>query len=114
VSRGEANISKHIPHAVIKSLDIDSNNEEIDTYVRQYIKKYNTIQMHFDIEKKDPIEFFHKHANGIFLWVTIVLYQLRQTKQNKMFKKYLNGFTDTSGDMEKLYSSVLSRFEGSV
>jgi hypothetical protein len=55
----------------------------------------------------DPLEYFHRKANGIFLWVVVVL----QIKGGSEFRKYLHGFSDASGDMEKLYSSVLMNIQ---
>jgi hypothetical protein len=58
------------------------------------------------------LKYFHEKANGIFLWAVVILHQLKQTKSTSVFRKYLQGFSDSSGDMERLYSSVFSRIEG--
>jgi tetratricopeptide (TPR) repeat protein len=113
VSRKEANVSNFIPDVTVRSLDQDANKEDIDRYVREYLHKHDSLKRHFDVLAIDPIDYFHEHAKGIFLWVTIVLHQLRQTKLSNKFKNCLNDFIDASGDMDKLYSGVLSRFEGS-
>ena len=112
ISRPEADIKRLIPTCTLKPLGKDDNKDDIDTYVKQKIESSKTLQKHFDDEKLNPLEFFHKKANGIFLWVVVVLHQLSQTKTISTFKKYIKGFEEASGDMEGLYSNVLSRIVG--
>ena len=111
VSRPNADISKHIPNSVTKSLGKNDNMDDIDAYVRTTLEA-SELRSYFEKEKIDPFQYFHDKANGIFLWVVIVLHQLGQTKSSSMFKKYLAGFSDASGSMERLYAKVLSSFEG--
>jgi tetratricopeptide (TPR) repeat protein len=109
ISRPEADIKRLIPTCILKPLGKDDNKDDIDTYVKEKIDCSKALQKHFDDEKLDPLEFFHQKANGIFL---VVLHQLSQTKTRSTFKKYIKGFEEASGDMEGLYSSVLSRIVG--
>ena len=111
ISRGEADVSRIIPNSITKSLGKDDNMKDIDTYVQQTIEGSERLKVHFQNEKIDPFKYFHDKANGIFLWVVVVLHQLSQTKSSSTFRKFLNGFSDASGNMERLYSSVLSRIE---
>lgn len=111
VSRGEANISRTIPALITKSLGKGDNSNDIDAYIRQAIDASERLKTHFQNEKLDAFKYFHDKANGIFLWVIIVLHQLAQAKSTSMFRKFLDGFSEAS-DMEQLYSSVLSRIEG--
>lgn len=111
VSRGEANISRTIPALITKSLGKGDNSNDIDAYIRQAIDTSERLKTHFQNEKLDAFKYFHEKANGIFLWVVIVLHQLAQAKSTSMFRKFLDGFSEAS-DMEQLYSSVLSRIEG--
>ena len=112
ISRGEADVSRIIPNSITKSLSKNDNIEDIDTYVQQTINGSEMLKMHFQNQQIDPVEYFHRNANGIFLWVMVVLHQLAQTKSTSQFRKFLNGFSDATGNMERLYSSVLSRIEG--
>ena len=59
----------------------------------------------------DAFRYFHEKANGIFLWVVVVLHQLSRVKSSPVFRKYVAGFSDASGDMERLYSKVLLSVE---
>ena len=111
VSRGEANISRTIPALITKSLGKGDNSNDIDSYIRQTIDTSERLKTHFQNEKLDAFKYFHEKANGIFLWVVIVLHQLAQAKSTSMFRKFLDGFSEAS-DMEQLYSSVLSRIVG--
>jgi tetratricopeptide (TPR) repeat protein len=111
VSRGEADISRVIPNLITKSLGKGDNSTDIDAYIRQAIDASERLKTHFQNEKIDAFQYFHDKANGIFLWVVIVLHQLAQAKSTSMFRKFLNGFSEAS-DMKQLYSSVLSRIEG--
>jgi hypothetical protein len=84
---------------------------DIDAYVKRTVEGSGRLKEHFLNEAVDPLEYFHRKANGIFLWVVVVLHQLLQIKGGSEFRKYLHGFSDASGDMEKLYSSVLMNIQ---
>lgn len=109
ISRPHVDITRVIPCSTTKSLGKDDNMDDIDRYVQNTLDSSDRLRIHFDNESIDAKKYFHEKTNGIFLWVVIVLHQLAQTKSSSMFRKYLNGFSDASGDMERLYSSVLSR-----
>lgn len=112
ISRSTSDIASFISNSVTKPLRQTDNMDDIDKYVKQTIDASERLKTHFANEKIDPYYYFHSKANGIFLWVVVVLHQLGHTKSRSMFCKYLNGFSDASGDMERLYTSVLSRVEG--
>jgi len=112
ISRPEANISRIIPHCITKQLGRDDNENDIDRYVRQKIEGSQRLRLHFANESIDPIQYFRDKANGIFLWVEIAIHQLSQAKSSSSFRKNLQGFSDASGSMERLYSSFLNRIEG--
>ena len=112
VSRAEANVARTIPTLITKTLGKNDNTKDIDTYVRQTIQASSSLKTQFEKEKVNPSKYFHDNANGIFLWVVIVLHQLAQAKSRSKFQKYLTGFSDASGSLEQLYSSVLQRIEG--
>jgi tetratricopeptide (TPR) repeat protein len=111
ISRPNANVSRVLPASITKSIGKKDNFDDIDAYVKQTIASSKTLQRHFRKEGVDPTKFFHEKANSIFLWVVLVLQQLAKAKSTSVFKKYLSGFSDASGDMERLYSALLSRFE---
>jgi len=112
ISRAEANVARTIPTLITKTLSKNDNTKDIDTYVRQTIQASSSLKTQFEKENVDPSKYFHDNANGIFLWVVIVLHQLAQAKSRSKFQKYLTGFSDASGSLEQLYSSVLHRIEG--
>ena len=112
ISRPEADISRIIPHCIIKQLGRDDNKNDIDRYVRQKIEGSQRLRLHFANESIDPIQYFRNKANGIFLWVEIAIHQLSQAKSSSSFRKDLQEFSAASGSMERLYSSFLNRIEG--
>src|SRR5277367_5173952 len=112
VSRPDADIKRIIPASTLKPLGKDDNKEDIASYIRQAINDSERLRKHFENEKIDPFEYFNKKANGIFLWVVVVLHQLAQIKHRKIFRKYLDGFSNAPGDMERLYCNIFLRFEG--
>jgi len=112
ISRPEADVSRIIPHCITKQLGRDDNKNDIDRYVRQKIEGSQRLTLHFVNESIDPIQYFRDKANGIFLWVEIAIHQLSQAKSSSSFRKNLQGFSDASGSMERLYSSFLNRIEG--
>ena len=83
---------------------------DINSYIQQKLGESQRLQKHFEREGIEPLYYFQEHARGTFLWVVIVIQQLEKVKSASIFKKYINGFADASGDMELLYSRVLMRF----
>ena len=63
------------------------------------------------MRKIDPLEYFKEKANNIFLWVVLVLNDLGRAKTTSDFTRKLNGFSEASGSMEKLYEKILQRVE---
>ena len=57
------------------------------------------------------MKYFEEKGDGIFLWVELVIRQLAKAKSMSAFKKALEGFSDASGSMDKLYTGVLSRIQ---
>jgi hypothetical protein len=101
-----------IPKAVSKRLANNVNRDDIDLYVEKTIEDSEQLKANFranpDIDAK---KYFQDKANGIFLWVVIVLHQLEQIQDNATFNTYIPEFADASGDMWTLYARVLSKFE---
>ena len=111
ISRPNANVSRILPLSIIKSIGKNDNYDDIDAYVKETIRASKTLQRQFRQQGVDALQFFREKANSIFLWVVLVLQQLAKAKSTSRFKKYLRGFSDASGDMESLYTSLLSKFE---
>jgi tetratricopeptide (TPR) repeat protein len=112
VSRPNADVSRILPISTTKTISKNENFDDIDAYVKETIAASSkTLKLHFSKEGIDPIDFFHEKGNSIFLWVVLVLQQLAEAKSTSLFKKYLSGFSAASGDMEELYSSLLSKYQ---
>jgi tetratricopeptide (TPR) repeat protein len=111
VSRPIADIARIVPNSVTKSIAKQDNSEDIDEYVKQTINGSERLQTHFRSEGIDPFQYFRDKADSIFLWTVLVLQQLEKAKSTSVFRKYLKGFSNASGDMELLYSSILSKFD---
>lgn len=102
------------PKTVQKRLTQNVNTTDIETYILKTIEESEELKANFNAHPDIvPIKFLREKANGIFLWVVIVLHQLKQIQDTVTFKKYVAEFADASGSMETLYSRVLSRFESS-
>src|SRR5271170_6596047 len=101
-----------IPKSVSKRLATTLNRDDIDLYVEKTIERSEQLKANFranpDIDAK---KYFQDKANGIFLWVVIVLHQLEQIQDIATFNTYIAEFADASGDMWTLYARVLSKFE---
>src|SRR5277367_56462 len=104
-----------IPKSVSKRLTTAINREDIDLYVEKTIENSERLKANFlanpDVDAK---KYFQDKANGIFLWVVIVLHQLEQIQDVATFKTYIAEFAHASGDMWTLYARVLSKFEDNV
>ena len=111
ISRPEANIAKIIPNLITKPIGQTENQEDIDSYVNETIQLSERLQTHFRNAEIDPLEYFHSKANGIFLWVVLVLKQLEKARSTSTFQKHLRGFSEASGDMDLLYSKIMVKFD---
>ena len=101
-----------IPKSFTKRLRTDVNMKDIDMYVEKTIEDSDQLKANFKAHPDvDARKYFHDKANGIFLWVVVVLHQLKQIKDIATFKTYISEFADASGDMWTLYARVLSKFE---
>ena len=108
ISRPEANVTKIIPNSICKAIGRKENNEDIQKYVKEFIARSEKMQTHFKTEGLDPVNYFLDKANGIFLWVVLVLKNLERARSTSLFRKRLLEFSKASGDMELLYASILS------
>jgi hypothetical protein len=105
ISRPVSDISRLIPNSITKSLGKEDNMGDIDAYVRTTIQSSARLKDNFESLNINPFEYFRKNANGIFLWVVIVLHHLSQTKLRSKWKESLETFSDSDGDVLSLYST---------
>ena len=110
ISRPSAQIKAIIPNVFEKTVSKSDNVDDIDSYVLAEVGKSPTLRALF---KQDPVQYFRKHGEGVFLWVKLVLQQLAKAKTASAFQKYLDGFSaahDVITDkLENLYYTILSR-----
>lgn len=109
ISRPIADISNVLQNVTVRDIG-DENRQDIETYVRDYLDTNKSLRAQFKNVKVNPLNYFQEKANGVFLWVVLVVEQLAKTKSQSQFQKYLDGFSEASGSMEKLYSTILSKF----
>jgi tetratricopeptide (TPR) repeat protein len=100
-----------ILHLTDKKIGRAQNQNDIDSYVRERISKSSRLETQFKNANRDPISYFQDKGNGIFLWVVLVIKQLEKTKSDSAFRKCLQGFSEATGSMEKLYGSILSKID---
>ena len=108
-SRPPSDVVRMIPVAITRSITIYDNSHDIRTYVEQVINKSDKLQRHFQKASLNPVEYFLPRAQGIFLWVDLVLQELSKANSKSVFKQYLENFSQMAGNMSQLYTSVLCR-----
>ena len=111
ISRPSANISNIIPNMITRPIVQEENAKDIDTFVAKRLTELPKLSQLFKDANVEPAQYFQAKANGIFLWVDLVIQQLAKAKSQSVFRKYLEGFSNATGSMEKLYTSVLSRID---
>jgi tetratricopeptide (TPR) repeat protein len=102
-------LSKH--NSTIKTVGPSDNVNDIEKYVTDVLANSTRLQNFFDLEEVEPVSFFLRKANGIFLWVAISLKTLQRIEAHADFKRELESLSQASGDMEKLYRNVLERVD---
>lgn len=78
------------------------------------IARSERLRKYFQLVGMNSRDYFINTANGLFLWVVIVLRQLETAKSRKAFETRLKQFSEASSKMEHLddlYESVLSRID---
>lgn len=84
---------------VKKLIEKNDNEEDIEACVKQTMDSSEKLMGGFEREGIDPYEYFSAKADSIFLWVVIVLERLEKAETEGEFKRYLAGFSESSGDM---------------
>jgi hypothetical protein len=75
LSRPIANVAAII-RATVKPIGMVENSDDINTYVTNTLAESQKLPKFFEDERVDPIQYFQGKANGIFLWVVLVLQRL--------------------------------------
>jgi len=113
LSRPPLDLLKVVPNAVTKSITSNDNKEDLQLYVRRVIDGLAPLQKHFEKIGIDPLEYFVEKANGIFLWVVLVLQQLKFScsDSKNSLQRDLNDLFEAPGDnqLDKQYSVALCR-----
>ena len=94
-----------------KTIGKNENADDITAYVEKCSTDSELLRLFFKNEFLNPVKYFEEKGDGIFLWVELVIRQLAKAKSMSAFKKALEGFSDASGSMDKLYTGVLSRIQ---
>jgi len=108
LSRPSANIASII-RTTVRQIGMAENGQDITAYVEKTLAESDKLKTFFKNENEDPVKYFQNKANGIFLWVVLVLQQLATSKSRSVFQKRLQGFSAASGSMDKLYQNILSK-----
>ena len=111
ISRPIADICSIVTNTIVKEIGKNDTAQDIKKYVQDFVAKSIPLQTLFRNESKDPVRYFEEKADGIFLWVVLVIQQLERAKTQSVFRKHLEGFSAASGSMETLYESILSRID---
>jgi hypothetical protein len=111
ISRPSPDISKFIPNMTKRRIGKIENDSDILVHVEKCFAESQSLRKLFGLANVDPKDYFKEKANGIFLWVDLVMQQLAKVKSASVFQKCLEGFSEASGSMEKLYTNILSKVE---
>ena len=109
ISRPSANVSSIVQNTTTITITKAENERDINAYVNKAVAESERLRTHFKNEHTNPVTYFQEKADGIFLWVVLVINQLAKAKTKLIFQKYLKGFSDASGSMNRLYESILLR-----
>ena len=93
---------------IVRPITGVDNAADIENYVAHRVDKSPKLKSGFSELELDPIDFFHSKANGVFLWVSVVLDMLDGALSTKSFKQALGEVHPT---MNSIYEDVFSRAE---
>lgn len=96
--------SKFKEQSVIKSIGMNENRVDIESYLAQQLD--NKLQTRFSKENVNPIPFFLNAANGNFLWVVLRIEQLAKTDSKSEFRRVLENLTRAPSDMAQTYIDI--------
>ena len=84
------------------------NEDNIIQYVKLQLQANPSLKTRFDYIKVDPIDYFRRTHNGLFLWVSTVLSYLHDVDSDEDFESVLFEVPDT---MAGIYQATLKRLE---
>ena len=109
LSRPDCTACDNISWSTTRSLQFYENADDIRIYAQNEISEAKAIQRWFPAELNNPVDYFVNNSRGIFLWVVLSLRQLSGSKSRKVFHDCLSGISNAGGNMDTLYSAILSR-----
>lgn len=113
LSRPHTSLHKIVPTAITKTITSEDNKEDIRTYVQNELVHLEQLQRKFEFLSIDPVEYFTEKANGIFLWVFLVIQQFKMSSDQTQnaFEKDFDGLFAASGHsrLDERFSIALSR-----
>jgi tetratricopeptide (TPR) repeat protein len=111
VSRPQTDLQQIVPDILVRTISTNDNAHDIQKYVAGKVEQSEKLKTSFRIAEVGPTEYFRKHSNGMFLWVSLVLDELLKVRSKGAFKQCLDRFASTTGDMAKLYVEILNKIE---
>jgi len=92
----------------VRQIDPSDNGADIEKYVAHRVANSARLRQGFSDIKLDPVPFFSSKANGVFLWVAIVLDVLERAPSLKLFKK---GLDEVHPTMNSIYNDIFASAE---
>jgi len=95
------------PGRTVRQIGSRDNAEDIESYVAYRVARSSKLHQGFSSLHVDPVRFFTSRANGIFLWVSMVLDVLERGPNSlSAFKQSLDEIPPT---MSSIYDGVFQR-----
>jgi hypothetical protein len=111
VSRSQTDLQQIVPDVLVRTISSNDSVHDIQKYVTNKIEQSVKLKTSFRIADVESSEYFLKYANGMFLWVSLVLEELSKLRSKGAFKQRLDRFASTTGDMATLYLEILNKIE---
>jgi len=111
LSRPENTLSNLTENAIIRKVEYRSTPDDIRLYTNRIIDRSQTFARWFPHHFGDPVEYFVRKSNGLFLWATLSLRQLSKTRTEAEFLNCLSNTTDGFQDLYELYTASLSTLD---
>ena len=92
----------------VRQIGAADNAEDIENYVAHRVAGSDRLRDGFSSLEVDPTMFFTSKANGIFLWVSVVLDVLERAVSTKALKQSLEEVHPT---MNSIYDDIFTRAE---
>ena len=76
VSRPQTDIPQVVPTVIVRTIDSKDIANDMQEYITKQLHASPSLKKRFEDAQVNPLEYFGKHANGMFLWVTLAFQQL--------------------------------------